>query len=79
MTPKNHHAGKTFYDAAIFSAHVETTGYMGGDAGHGGYATFTLRDDAQDETWEIHVKGDSEIKLLADALGWAGESLKGLL
>ncbi len=73
---------KTFYDACILKAQVETNTPQGGDAGHGGKTRLTLLDaggcafagDATEIT--VEVLGDAEAIVLADALTWAGEELR---
>ena len=79
---------KTFTHACILTARVETNVPQGGDAGHGGKTRLVLKDEGSfafghpyrvAETVEIEVLGDAEAEVLADALVWAGESLRALV
>ena len=62
-----------------------TTGYRGGDAGHGGRSYFRIKDQgdtgiiqatANDEGIEFCVGGDSELDTLIAALEFITEALK---
>ncbi|MES1198524.1 MAG: hypothetical protein ABUS48_00900 [Pseudomonadota bacterium] len=80
----------TFVYCSIFKVTVETNGYQGGDAGHGGFATVTLKDeggtswsaevdgqrDDDPKTISIRVGGDSEIRNLILALRFAAHELE---
>src|SRR4051794_4241246 len=80
----------TFDDACILGASVETNGFQGGDSGHGGYAELVLTDDAgcgielkpganNDVIVRIHAAGDSEMRVFAESLEWAGRRLREML
>ncbi len=49
---------RTFTDANILRVDVSTTGWMGGDAGHGGVTTVKLTDEAS-TAWKVSVERDS--------------------
>jgi len=80
-------------DACMSSVTVETTGFQGGDGGHGGYASLTLKNEggtcmeavvdghAFDVTSAITIKllGDAEIRTLQTALLFAASALDDLL
>ncbi len=70
-------------------AEVATTGYCGGDSGHGGRTYLRLTDaDSTDmdvrtsedkygcRTVEIMLGGDSELETFIDALRWAADTLE---
>lgn len=80
-----------FSDANIIRVTVETTGYCGGDSGHGGHSSVTIEDmggtdiKAQfgvngggNKELRIDVGGDAELRTLIDALQWAGARLQSL-
>ncbi len=66
---------------------VKTTGYCGGDAGHGGRSEIILTnlggfyfDEADNDTGDIVIRcgGDMELDMLSEALVFAGNVLKSL-
>lgn len=78
-------------NANILSVGVYTTGYCGGDAGHGGKTYISLKDIAStymgvkingnkyepfDNHLEIELKGDSELKTFIEALEFILSELK---
>lgn len=82
---------RQFISCNNLEATIGTNGIHGGDAGHGGVTCFKLKDlgstcwglqtkkDEYDcESVEIVLRGDCELQTFADALIWAGESLKRL-
>jgi len=78
-----------FTSANILEAEVATTGYCGGDSGHGGRTYFSLKDicstdidfrTTEDEYGskriEIMLGGDCELDTFIDSLRWAAETLE---
>lgn len=78
-----------FRDAAAFHAEVRSTGLRGGDAGHGGITQLALTGDGTDwrvqtkvdpsgslERLDLEVRGDAELRVLAQALRWTAEQLE---
>ena len=69
-------------DACILGVRVGTTGFCGGDAGHGGRTVFELNDltDGGDIDFEVlddgakfrcELRGDAELRTFRDALAFA--------
>ena len=79
-------AERTFNDACILRCSVETTGFQGGDSGHGGRTTVRLEDlggcdlsgSVANEMVTIAVGGDAELRVLIQALRFAADSLEAL-
>lgn len=84
-------AEKEFVDCNILGVSVETTGYCGGDGGHGGRHVLRLEDLSSTSmemvetgaygaghTIELVFCGDSELKTLIDGLRWAADALEQL-
>lgn len=46
----------TFVSANILKTGIESTGYQGGDAGHGGFTTITFKDEAS-TCMDIEING----------------------
>lgn len=82
---------KEFTSANILRASVVTTGYKGGDSGHGARTYISLEDLASTDmvavvsddttghyTLEIALGGDTEIDTAADAFEWIGKTLRRL-
>jgi len=82
-----------FASACLFGVTVETNGYHGGDAGHGGFASVTFK-DLSCTSWNVQVdgkqalqpteatitvEGDCEMANLRDALLFAAAALNDLL
>ena len=79
-----------FLGANILAVSVETNTPKGGDGGHGGLTIVSFKDLAgtgwdlfvddkkieQPHEITIHLYGDSEAQTIADALIFAGETLK---
>ena len=82
----------TFDGVCSLSAAVQTTGYMGGDTGHGCRSEVVLVNHGgcdlhveiegpytiRPDKIVIKVGGDAELDVLADALEWAGRRLREL-
>jgi hypothetical protein len=80
---------RDFVDACILRCNVETTGPMGGDAGHGGRTTVRLESVSSVcmgaelefavhggvQAVEVTVYGDAELSTLRRALRWAADVL----
>ena len=75
------------WDACMVEVDVISSGFCGGDAGHGGFAHVKIADagsfylvddnlgsDVMSISFSVH--GDSEITLLADALWFAAKALR---
>ena len=82
-----HNAERTFVNACILTVRVRTTGFCGGDSGHGARASVTLTNEASFDfqgsdhnTDQIVIRcgGDVELELLAKGLRFAGEALEAL-
>lgn len=80
---------KEFSAECIFKTTVSTTGYCGGDSGHGGRTSITFEDlggtDISVEFSEtprtrisINVGGDAELRLMIRALRFAADQLNSL-
>lgn len=82
---------KEFTSANILKVEVGTTGYMGGDSGHGGRTYFSLTDEASTDIGivvdgkeeyehvdklEIVLGGDTELATFIQALEFAVKELK---
>lgn len=80
---------KDFVDASLFRALVDTTGFKGGDAGHGSYLTIKFEDlgctvwrakgegsGGQLDSVTIQVQGDAEIRNMVRALRWMADELQ---
>ena len=83
--------GDAFGDFNVLGVSVTTTGYKGGDSGHGGRTYLSLENlgstdiDARITTnrdgnlkVEIMLGGDSELDSLIDSLRWAADRLDAL-
>lgn len=65
-----------YYDANCLEVSAFTTGFMGGDAGYGGYAEIELKDIcgtcmesvSNNDFIKITLRGDSEIETLYKAI-----------
>ena len=80
-------AEKDFIGACMLRVKVKTTGYCGGDSGHGGRSEVVLQNlgsfyfnGSDNETDEIVIRcgGDAELEMLSDALVFAGNILKSI-
>jgi hypothetical protein len=83
-------ATRTFQDANILRITVATTGFCGGDTGHGGRTVITIEDlgstdiDASFEDTdtgrrlEIRLGGDAELRTIILALRFAADALDSL-
>lgn len=73
----------------IIGATVATTGYQGGDSGHGGRTYICIEDIADSDLharvtelpsgstkFEIIAGGDSELDTLIESLRWAADTLE---
>jgi len=82
-------AEKEITSCNILKVQVGTTGFCGGDSGHGGRTYFSLEDLAStdmtilvgDQSFkqgkvELCFGGDTELETLAEALEFAAKSLK---
>ncbi len=84
---------REFSDACILRATVSTTGFCGGDGGHGGHTLIELEDlgstDISCELSEapskgvykkvaISLGGDAELRVIIKALRFAADSLEAL-
>lgn len=73
-----------FVSANILQCKVATTGYCGGDSGHGARHLFELRDMAgtdmdvsySEKRLVISLGGDTELDTFVQALEWAASELK---
>lgn len=73
-----------FTDACVLEVIVETTGFCGGDTGHGGRTTVSLVDHSstdmersfvEEGRVEIRMGGDAELRSLIRGLRFAADSL----
>lgn len=82
-------AKEEFTSANILEAEVATTGYCGGDSGHGGRTYFKLKDlsstdidirSSDDEygckSVEMMLGGDCELETFIESLRWAADTLE---
>jgi len=82
-------ASEAFVNCNILKATVSTTGYCGGDSGHGGRTIIEIEDEASTE-WSLskyispsgHLKGfrlelggDAELDTIIEALRWCADKL----
>lgn len=81
---------KEIVNANLLTVTIGSTGFMGGDAGHGGRTFFEIKDDActcisaeidgieidNFSKIKICLGGDSELETFIDALFFAARSLK---
>ena len=85
-------AEKEFVDCNILGVKVGTTGYCGGDSGHGGKTYFSLEDLASTDMKacvsdvqftngkvEILFGGDTELDTFVQALEFAAASLREMM
>lgn len=81
----------SFESCNCFDVDVATTGYCGGDSGHGGRTYFKLKDsDCSDidfriqsdeygqKSVEMMLGGDTELETFIEALRWAADTLEKL-
>lgn len=80
-------AERSFVGACMMTVSVKTTGYCGGDSGHGGRSEIVLSNDggfnldgSDHGSGQIAIRcgGDAELEMLSDALVFAGNILKSL-
>jgi hypothetical protein len=80
-------AERSFVGACMMTVTVKTTGFCGGDSGHGGRSEIVLSDDggfnldgSDQGSGRIVIRcgGDAELMMLSDVLVCAGNVLKGL-
>lgn len=80
-------AEKDFIGACMLRVTVKTTGFCGGDSGHGGRSEIVLSNcggfcfngsDNESDQIAIRCAGDAELEMLSDALVFAGNILKSL-
>lgn len=84
-------ASTEIYSANILGVSVATTGYCGGDSGHGGRTYFSLEDlsstdmsvrftpdEMSNGKLEIMLGGDCELDSFIEALRWAADKLEEL-
>lgn len=82
-------ASREFCDACVLSTTVRTTGYRGGDSGHGGRTEIVFEDrggtdisagctDGGGRKVTIRLGGDAELRLIIAALRFAADSLERL-
>lgn len=80
-------AERCFVGACMLRVTVKTTGFCGGDSGHGGRSEIVLNDEAgfnfdrsDNESGRIVIRcgGDAELEMLSQALVFAGNVLHGL-
>ena len=90
--PTKTYEGNILGCACLYEVDVETTGYMGGDSGHGGHSTITFKPHAGgDYSFEvlhdrlndgavlkIKIGGDWELEELSELLIGAGNMLLSL-
>lgn len=83
---------RDFQGANVLRCYTDTNTPKGGDSGHGGLTMFQLENlggtdwrlyvngkpllESEFTRFKLVLGGDSECKTLADALIWAGETLK---
>ena len=80
-------AERSFVGACLMTVTVKTTGFCGGDSGHGGRSEIVLSDDggfnldgSDHGSGQVVIRcgGDAELEMLSDALVFAGNILKSL-
>ena len=80
-------AERSFVGACLMTVSVKTTGFCGGDSGHGGRSEIVLSDDggfnldgSGHGSGQVVIRcgGDAELEMLSDALVFAGKILKSL-
>lgn len=88
VTEENN-ATRTFVDMCILRATVSTTGYCGGDSGHGGRTEIILDDlgntdidatvtETPDKRIAIQLGGDAELRVIIQALRFSADALEAL-
>jgi len=87
---KENSATRTFYSACILRATVSTTGYRGGDSGHGGRTEIVFEDlggtdieatfnENPEKRLTIRLGGDAELDVIIDALRFSADALELLI
>lgn len=80
-------AERSFVGACMMTVSVKTTGYCGGDSGHGGRSEIVFSNDggfnldgSDHGSGQVVIRcgGDMELEMLSDALVFAGTVLKSL-
>ncbi len=67
---------KEWYSGNVLKAEAGTTGFCGGDSGHGGKTYFSIEDlggtdisfDVSEHKLEVHLGGDCELQTITSAL-----------
>lgn len=75
----------TFIDACILGVNLTTSGFQGGDAGHGGETRITFKDesstamdlvDVKEGEFTFRFRGDAELRVLARAIHFLDRKLQ---